>query len=103
MKICATIAKPEAERVLVELERGMPYIHDMPGLGSFFRNGFLTLLRDVETSDLVFRLVGARDRLGRGVDGVRPPRYWLLDRETQAVRELATAEVVEIDRARTLH
>jgi hypothetical protein len=48
VRIGTTIAQPEADRELAELARGSPYIQ--PGLGFFFRNDFLTLLRDVETS-----------------------------------------------------
>jgi hypothetical protein len=76
----------------------MPYIHGMPGLSYYFRDGFLTMLRDVETHDLIFRLSGVRN-----VEGFRAAPYWLFDRKTWELHELVMAKVCEVDRAATVH
>jgi len=73
----------------------MPYVHGMRGLGWYVQHGLLTMLREIETNDLVFRLSGLRTD-----NGDRPSPYWLVDRETQRVRELTPSEVYELDRAR---
>jgi hypothetical protein len=98
MRLCAAIMKPEAERELAELERGMPHIYGMRGLGFYLQNGVLSLLRDVETDELIFRVSGVHRDTGK-----RPHPYWLLDRETQTLHDLPTSEVYEIDQAMTVH